>query len=395
MWHWDQGRLAYFDFDALRTISRYVQAHDFKQATRTGLQAATGLPFAAPATHSPWRNYSRVLKLCLLVSEVQGVAQPTPVAALLAQTGTVTSDEYFHFLAQASTEPNPALEAWTPTAEFRYPLLFTLKYILSKAAVGTTPSATLDEIIGAYRVSGFAGHEDDTAFIGILGNDQAYHQSGESAPDALRRQARESIKVLCQISYLHLKNNRVFINLDKKDALKAFGELNPIGGPRAADRDAEIRRLAGLFAGGSTLDFFDYPNTVVTEVVESGFQEGTKVQKTHVTIERNSGLRKAFFQANPTTVCDVCDLDTQQTYPWTERVMDLHHLLPLSSGTRVVGNATTFEDLVPLCPSCHRGVHRYYDNWFRTQQRRDFQSRDEAVAIYNQVKANFPGHINA
>jgi hypothetical protein len=330
-----------------------------------------------------------------LVSEVQGVAQPTPVAALLAQTGTVTSDEYFHFLAQASTEPNPALEAWTPTAEFRYPLLFTLKYILSKAAVGTTPSATLDEIIGAYRVSGFAGHEDDTAFIGILGNDQAYHQSGESAPDALRRQARESIKVLCQISYLHLKNNRVFINLDKKDALKAFGELNPIGGPRAADRDAEIRRLAGLFAGGSTLDFFDYPNTVVTEVVESGFQEGTKVQKTHVTIERNSGLRKAFFQANPTTVCDVCDLDTQQTYPWTERVMDLHHLLPLSSGTRVVGNATTFEDLVPLCPSCHRGVHRYYDNWFRTQQRRDFQSRDEAVAIYNQVKANFPGHINA
>jgi hypothetical protein len=323
------------------------------------------------------------------------VAQPTPVAGLLSQPGAVTSDEYFHFLAQASTEPNPALEAWSATAEFRYPLLFTLKYLLAKAAVGPTPSATLDEIIGAYRVSGFVGHEDDTAFIGILGNDQAYHQSGQSSPDVLRRQARESIKVLCQVSYLHLKNNRVFINLDKKDALKAFGELNPIGGPRANDRDAEIIRLAGLFAGGSTLDFFDYPNTVVTEVVESGFQEGTKVQKTHVTIERNSGLRKAFFQANPTTICDVCDLDTRQTYPWTERVMDLHHLLPLSSGTRVVGNATTFEDLVPLCPSCHRGVHRYYDNWFRAQQRKDFQNRDEAVAIYNQIKANFPGLINA
>jgi len=396
MWHWDQGRLAYFQFDALRAISQFVQNHDFKTATQADLAAATGLPFAAPSTHSPWRNYSRVLKHCLLISENGGVADPTAVSALLAQPGIVTSDEYFHFLAQVSTEPSPALEGWSPTAQFRYPLLVALKYLLAKAAVGVNPFATLDEIIGAYRLTGFDGSEDDSAFIGALGTaPAAYHSAGQTAPDAMRRQARESLKVMCQISYLHLVGDRVFINLDQKDALTAFKELDPMNGPRAADRDAEIRRLSALFAGGSTLDFFDYANTVVNEVVESGFEEGNKVQKTHVTIERNSGLRKAFFEANPTTVCDVCDVDTAKSYPWTERVMDLHHLLPLSSGTRVVGTGTTFEDLVPLCPSCHRAVHRYYGDWFRTTSRRDFNSRDEAVGVYNQMKTKFSGLIHA
>jgi len=395
MWHWDQGHVEYFEFDTLRAISAFVQNHDFMSTSRQVLAAATGLPFPAPPTHSPQRQYARVLKLSLLISENGGVAQPTPVSLLLSQPGVITSDEYFHFLAQASTEPSPALKDWYPEAPFRYPLLVALKYLLAKAAVGSTPSATLDEIIGAYRATGFVGSEDDAAFIGSLGNDSAYTVKGLSAPDNLRRQARESLKVLCQISYLHVVRDRVFINLARKDAEIAFGELNPIGGPRAANRDAEIRRLANLFTGGSTLDFFDYPETVIAEVVESGFEEGNKVQKTHVTIERNSGLRKAFFAANPTTVCDVCNLDTARSYPWTERVMDLHHLLPLSSGTRVIGRGTTFDDLVPLCPSCHRAVHRYYGEWFRTTKRLDFHSRDEAVGVYTNMKSKFPGLIHA
>ena len=395
MWHWDQGRLEYFQFDALRAISGFVQNHDFKTALRPVVAAATGLEFAAPADYNPWRNYSRVLKHCLLVSENGGVAQPTPVASLLSQPGVITSDEYFHFLTQVSTEPSPALQGWDPAAPFRYPLLFALKYLLAKVAVGAAPSATLDEIIGAYQETGFDGSEDDTAFIHALGRDIEYKRIGEAVDATLLRQARESLKVLCQISYLHLVHNRVFINLAINDAKRAFDELNPIAGPRAADRNAEIRRLADLFAEGSTLDFFDYPDTVIAEVVESGFEEGNKVQKTHVTIERNSGLRKAFFVANPTATCDVCHLDTAQSYPWTERVMDIHHLLPLSSGARVISTGTTFDDLVPLCPSCHRGVHRYYGRWFKTERRLDFENREEALLVYNNMKLEFPGLIRA
>jgi len=395
MWHWDQGHLAYFQFDALRSISQFLLVHDLRHTDRSTISAATGLSFAAPVTHTPWRQYSRVFKSCLLLSEHNNAAHPTAIAQILAQPGFITCDEYLHFLVEASTEPSTALDSWSPDANFRYPLLFSLKYLLVKAAVEANPSASLDEIIGAYRHSGFRGDESETAFLGLIGSSVLFAPLGKSAPEALRRQARESLRVLCQISYLHLERANVFINLDKLDAIEVFADLNPIGGPRANDRDAEIRRLANLFAAGSTHDFFSFTNTVVNEVVESGFQEGTKVEKTHVTIERNAGLRRAFFAANPSTVCDVCTIDTHRSYPWADRVMDLHHLLPLCSGTRVEGGGTTFSDLVPLCPSCHRAVHRYYGVWFRQQGARDFSSREEAVGVYGQLKKQFPGLIHA
>lgn len=395
MWHWDQGHQAYFHFDALRSLSKLVIATDFKSVTRAQAQAITGLPFAAPPTHSPWRNYSRALKLCLLVSEQGSLAVPTPVAQILARPGEVTSDEYFHFLVQSSTEPNPALQGWQPTSPRRYPLLFSLKYLLAKAAIskqGNPPAtASLDEIIGAYRASGFSGAETDEKFIDLFSKASLFAPQGASAPDNLRRQARESLKTICQISYLHLNNNVVVISLNPADALDIFQSLNPIISSGHKTADEEIRAIAKLFSGGTTDDFFEYPNTVMNEVIESGFNEGSKVKKTHVTIERNSGLRAAFFARNDTTVCDVCRLDTAASYPWTSRVLDLHHLLPLCSGTRIDGSSTTLSDLVPLCPSCHRGVHRYYDDWFRKMKRKDFASRDEAVGVYDLMKTEYPG----
>lgn len=135
MWHWDQGRLEYFQFDALRQISSYVIENDFRLADRATLFEKTGLKFAAPVSHTPWRNYSRVLKLMLLVSEVNDVAQPTPVAAILSKPGAVTCDEYLHFIISAFTEPSPALIQWSPNSNFRYPLLFALKYLLAKTVI--------------------------------------------------------------------------------------------------------------------------------------------------------------------------------------------------------------------------------------------------------------------
>ena len=159
-WSWDQGRLAYFQFDALRKIAKFVTDHDFMRADRHSLFSETGLNFQAPSTHSPWRNYSRVLKLCLLASAGNGRAEATPVARILSQPGVVTCDEYLHFLVCASSSPSPALQGWRYNAPFRYPLLFSLKYLLTKAAINVAPVASLNEIIGAYRISGFTGDED-------------------------------------------------------------------------------------------------------------------------------------------------------------------------------------------------------------------------------------------
>ena len=333
-----------------------------------------------------------------MVSEVNGIAQPTPVADVLSQAGMVTCDEYLHFLVSAFTEPSPALKDWRPDAQFRYPLLFSLKYLLTKVAIRQGSITSLDEIIGAYRISGFDGSEDDEEFISIMRNDSSYENASKSMlSDShlkdLRRQAQESLKVISQISYLHIQSGEIILTLNPEDALNIFKDLFEISGPRANDREAEIRRLAALFRDGSTNITFDYPNTIVEEVVESGFREGTKVKKTHVTIERNTRLRKEFFLARPTATCDVCTLDTAKTYPWTERIIDLHHLLPLSSGTRVEKNGTTFDDLVPVCPNCHRAIHRFYDVWLDGNNKKDFKDTKEARAVYQEMKNQFSGFV--
>ena len=45
MWHWDQGRLDYFQFDNLKKISRFAVNGDLKNASREDLAIETGLPF--------------------------------------------------------------------------------------------------------------------------------------------------------------------------------------------------------------------------------------------------------------------------------------------------------------------------------------------------------------
>lgn len=397
MWHWDQGRLSYFQFEALQRIASFVLQHDIKSVDKAVLIAKTHMPFL-PANYTAWRNYSRALKQSLLVYERDAQALPTPVAEVLSQPGAITSDEYIHFLVEASTEPSPALEHWSPDANFRYPLLFSLKYLLMKTAIGAGSFATLNEIIGAYNVTGLVGDEDDSTFLQTLHSQHLFEQAGIQAPDNLKRQAKESLRVISQISYLHLTGGhqpQIEVSLDPEDAKNIFQSLNAISGPRANDRDSEILRLAQLFSAGTTNDFFDYPNTIVSDVVESGFTEGSKVKKTHITIERNRKLRKAFFTARPTAICDLCELDTAKTYDWTDKVLDLHHLLPLASGTRVEASGTTFDDLVPICPTCHRATHKYYDRWLTQHKQKDFIDAGEARDVYAKLKHNFKGTIHA
>jgi hypothetical protein len=374
-------------------MSAFVVKRDFKTAGRPELKAETGLDFAAPATHSPWRNYSRVLKLCLLVSEVGEVARPTRIAQLLAVPGSVTCDEYLHFLARAFTDPSPALEGWDSSVRSRFPLLFTLRYLLTKRAVLHEPVSTLTEIFGAYRQTGFYGDEPEAEFIGAVSRRKRFESVGHSITDDVR-QARESLKVISQISYMHLERQSIVLSISAPSALSILKELCAVQGPKARDREAELRRVATLFRIGDDALFADYLSSAANDVIQSGFVEGNKVKKTHLVIERNAGLREAFFDSHPTTNCDMCSLDTRATYPWAKRVLDLHHLLPLSSGIQVKKWSTTFDDLVPVCPSCHRAIHRYYDQWLKRQGLEDFATDRQARVVYGDLRSGFGGAVH-
>lgn len=386
MWKWDQGRMEYFQYDVLRTVARFVTEYDLKNSDPSFIRAQTEQPFL-PTDYHPWRNHSRIFKLCLLVSEENGIAVPTDIARILARSGIVTCDEYLHFIVEATTDPSPALSDWNDHVpseeEVRHPLCFALKYILAKVAGRNDYRTSITEIVGTYNESGFSGREEDTAFLGLRPRDFYPIQMG--APNG--RQARESIKFISQISYLHYDGEHIIASLDQGDAHDIFQALTPISGPRAADRDVEIRRLASFFRDGSDHDFFEYKNTILSNVLESGFEEGGKVKKTHIVLERNTKLRDLFFSRTPTVICDACHIDTNQKYPWVDRVLDLHHVLPLSSGTRVDSRSgTMLEDLVPICPTCHRAVHRFYDGYLKDESKQDFLNETEARSVYGRAK---------
>ncbi len=390
MWHWDQGRLEYYQFDSLKKIAAFVCKNDFKTATKYELLHETELPFSAPETHSPWRNYSRVLKLSLLIREVNSVAVPTDVAQILAKPGVVTADEYFHFLVRATTEPSPALSGWIPI-NLRYPLLFSLKYLLGKVAMGNYSETSFDEIIGAYVKSSFAGDEKDTDFIGLYHDVKIrnYQQIGGNVSSNLRRQARESLLVMSQISYLTVIGGKIFVSLSQEDAHNIFNDLFPLNIQHSQDQNLEILNITSLFSGTFDEFEYEYSDSIVQEVEESGFVEGGKIKKTHLVIERNRMLRKHYFKEKNTSICDFCNMDTALSYPWCERVIDLHHLLPLSSGTHVKTTGTSFQDIRPVCPSCHRSIHKYYSIWLKEKLQKDFSDKKEALFVYNEAKERF------
>ena len=189
MWHWDQGRLNYFQFDELRKIAKYATHTDLRLTAREPLASAVGLPFLpANERYNPWRNYGRIFQLALIViPNPDGGSSITEIGRLLADDGKITTDEYFHFIAQAATEPSPALSSWDHNADVRYPLLFVLRFILARATQGEFTTDIAD-IVNTYKSSGFYGNEDQTRFLSIIFPTGCLSDSSVSF-----RQASESI----------------------------------------------------------------------------------------------------------------------------------------------------------------------------------------------------------
>lgn len=383
MWRWDQGRMDYFQFDELRKIAKFATHNDLYQALRSPMQAATGLPYSPDQVgyERPWRNYGRTFILTMIaVPDGKGGARLTEVGKLLADDGKITADEYFHFFAQATTDPSPAFSGWSSLAPVRYPLLFVLRYLLARASQSEF-TTEIAEIVRAYGSSGFVGDEDQTDFLGII--------APTGSVSKVPRQASESVKVLAQVSYLAATKTHITVSLHPDDAEKLFYDLAPIGGTRLADKANEILRIAALFPSATADLGLEYTSSVVSDLEEAGFSEGARVKRTHLTIERNAKIRSAFFAANPGANCDFCGIDTGKTYPWVPKILDIHHLLPLCSGARTSMDGTLLTDLVPNCPTCHRAVHRYYDKWLRDKGQNDFADAEEARKVYSEARAEY------
>lgn len=96
--------------------------------------------------------------------------------------------------------------------------------------------------------------------------------------------------------------------------------------------------------------------------LEDEFIEGKRIEKKHISRERNSALVKAkksyVLAENGKLSCEICRFDFAEVYgELGSEFIECHHLIPLSKLNKSV--KTKLSDLSLICPNCHRMVHRH------------------------------------
>ena len=98
------------------------------------------------------------------------------------------------------------------------------------------------------------------------------------------------------------------------------------------------------------------------DLIKKASPEGAKKLVKHYQRERDSGLSRdaktSFAKANGGKLfCQACGVEPLKVYG--VEVIEAHHRIPLSKSEE--GRVTEISDLIMLCPSCHRAVHRIPD----------------------------------
>ena len=98
------------------------------------------------------------------------------------------------------------------------------------------------------------------------------------------------------------------------------------------------------------------------DLAKKASPEGAKKLVKHYQRERDAGLSRdakaAFAKANGGKLfCQACGVEPLKVYG--VEVIEAHHRVPLSKSEE--GRVTEISDLIMLCPSCHRAVHRILD----------------------------------
>lgn len=82
-------------------------------------------------------------------------------------------------------------------------------------------------------------------------------------------------------------------------------------------------------------------------------EEGETVYAKRKTIVRDGRLRERCLREKG-YVCAVCGFDATKKYGKAfAGLIEVHHLSPMAEGVR----KTTLDDLLPVCPNCHRALH--------------------------------------
>lgn len=378
-WRWDQGRLGYFQFNNIVNIARVLSTLDRvhldtqEDLLRIPLMQGTGLPFA-PSTYKVWRNYARVFACAMLATEINNQLVVTDLCRELARVpSTFSSDQYFDFVFSRFMLPYAAFENYNANETCTYPFVAIIKLVFSSSF--RERGASLDEIF-SYVVGNRCTGLEDTLFYETL------QPSNYQPTDNEKRQVREMLVFMGQSSFLKWLNRRLYADTTDFDGVLAAVSPN-IRNTRLAIPEEEFLATTNV---GTLLEQRQLDVVLFDRLPTTGFAEGHRVFRTHSTIERSPLVRRHFFHRYPGLICDACHLDVRHKYPWTDNILELHHVLPLSATINVNGTTTLLGDMVPLCPTCHKSIHAYYRIKLTELGIEDFESRQRAREIYDMAK---------
>ena len=376
-WRWDQGRLNYFRYENLVLIARVLSELDGVSLKSGGdplrkpLRKGTCLSFA-PSRYTVWRNYARVFQCAMIATRVGDKLAVTDLCKQLAdEANPLLPDQYFDFLFSRFALPFPAFEDYDSKIKPVYPFVAILKMAIVRADSGVTLKDVFSYIVG----NNCTGCESIDYYRKLKPTER------KPVGDELR-QVREMLVLMGQVSYLKWFDGILFI--DTSDIHSVLEAIKP-----DFTRKRKPLALEEFFetclVGESGRARFE----VLLEdrdVSEQSFKEGGRTFVTHGKIERSPLVRKKYFAMHPELICDICSMHPRERYPWTDNILQLHHVFPLASTLNVSSTTTFLDDLVPLCPSCHRSVHDFYrlrlSEWGVT----DFGSKKMAQDVYRMAK---------
>jgi hypothetical protein len=188
---------------------------------------------------------------------------------------------------------------------------------------------------------------------------------------------------MSQLSILKVRSGHLYLDTDNEYAINEMLErcLTPIETPPCTQRTDEFLFMTKL-SNNIVVPAFEI---IATDILDVEFIEGRRKRVEHLKVERSPLLRRYFIERNKQPICSACKLNMGIRYPWTDYMLDIHHLLPLSSSIAITAQGTSLSDIVGLCPSCHRAIHSYYRQWLHANHQDDFSSKIEAKDVF--VKA--------
>jgi 5-methylcytosine-specific restriction endonuclease McrA len=354
---------------------------------RNEFNSATGLRFK-PTNYTLWRNYGRVFKLLLLGQSIGEKIEASSLAKAIHAAGgkQLDSDRYLEHIFALTRFPHPAFQEYQAVARPVRPFVAVFRLLLLNSALKRGVSA--EDVCTRLIANCCVGDEIDSVYSSL--------PVGAAGSTELIRQVREMLKFASQHSaFAWLSSRLVPANRSSLEALLARVSLLQMKGMQAAAED-DFRTLAQLASGTKFASPWAPRNAVGgTPEVEPGitFLEGDRRLVQHSRLERNRRLRKyvikqaAAAAGNKDLECNCCGLVPRSKYAWANSsLLEVHHLLPLSSPARPNSAGTNYSGVVLVCPTCHRAVHARYRIYLNERNVGDFSSEAEAAALYEQVR---------